>query len=194
MAAQVTQFASRLVPLPVRDIDTDQIIPARFLKVTSKEGLADCLFSDWRTDPAFVLNQPENEGAQVLLAGDNFGCGSSREHAPWALVAYGFKAVISTRFADIFKNNALKNGLLPIEVSQPVLDSLFKGRDADPHAEVSIDLEEQKLTYPEGEVSFEVDGFARRCLLDGVDQLGFIQSLESDIAAFEKERAQRAWK
>lgn len=198
MAVQVRSFSSRLVPLPVRDIDTDQIIPARFLKVTDKEGLADCLFADWRGDASFALNQPENEGAHVLLAGDNFGCGSSREHAPWALVAYGFQAVISTRFADIFKNNALKNGLLPIEVAPSVLDELFALREANVTTEVRVDLEAQSLRYTdqtgtEKVVAFEVDGFARRCLLDGVDQLGFIQSLSQDIEAYEKERSMRAW-
>ncbi len=194
MAAQVKKFSSRLVPLPVRDIDTDQIIPARFLKVTDKEGLADCLFADWRGDADFVLNQKENEGAEVLLAGDNFGCGSSREHAPWALVAYGFKAIISTSFADIFKNNALKNGLLPIEVSPEILEALFDLRDRDASTSVEVDLEAQTLCYPGGQVGFEVDGFARQCLLDGVDQLGYLQSLEPEIDAYESARALRAWK
>lgn len=193
MAAQVNTFSSRLVPLPVRDIDTDQIIPARFLTVTDKSGLAECLFADWRNDPDFVLNQKENEGAQVLLAGDNFGCGSSREHAPWALVAHGFRAVISTSFADIFKNNALKNGLLPIEVNETVLTKLFEARGQSAALSVEVDLENLTLSYPGGTVHFEVDAFARRCLLDGVDQLGFLQSLDSEIDDYEKKRAERPW-
>jgi 3-isopropylmalate/(R)-2-methylmalate dehydratase small subunit len=189
MATSVSTFDSRLVALPVRDIDTDQIIPARFLKVTDKEGLADCLFADWRSDPAFMLNRPENNGAEVLVAGDNFGCGSSREHAPWALVAYGFRAVVSTRFADIFKNNALKNGLLPIEVSAEVLERLFALRAADPSTVVCVDLRAQTLSYPGGSVRFEVDGFARMCLLQGVDQLGYLSSLDARIREYEERHA-----
>ena len=186
MPPKITTLESRLVPLPVNDVDTDQIIPARFLKVTSKDGLAQNLFADWRQDPSFVLNQPESEGAEVLLAGDNFGCGSSREHAPWALVAHGFRAVVSTSFADIFKNNALKNGLLPIEVPKDVHERLFAARETDPAATVRIDLASQTLTTPGGEsVHFPIDDFAKHCLLEGIDQLGYLLSLEDQIKAYE---------
>jgi len=186
MPVKITTLESRVVPLPVSDVDTDQIIPARFLKVTSKDGLAQNLFADWRQDPSFVLNQPESEGAEVLLAGDNFGCGSSREHAPWALVAHGFRAVISTSFADIFKNNALKNGLLPIEVPKDVHERLFAARGADPAATVRVDLASQTLTIPDGDtVRFPIDDFAKHCLLEGIDQLGYLLSLEDEIKAYE---------
>ena len=186
MAIKITKFESRLVPLAARDVDTDQIIPARFLKVTDKEGLRDHLFADWRQDPAFVLNQAESDGAEVLLAGDNFGCGSSREHAPWALVAWGFRAVISTSFADIFKNNSLKNGLLPIVVPEDVSRELFSAREANPGARVTIDLATQTLTTPSGrEVRFPVDSFAKHCLLEGIDELGYLLSFEDRIAAHE---------
>src|SRR5882762_2512058 len=149
-----TNFQSRLIPLPFNNVDTDQIIPARFLKTTSKQGLDKQLFNDWRQDPDFVLNRPESQGLQILLAGGNFGCGSSREHAPWALTQWGFRAVISTSFADIFKQNSLKNSLLPIEVSKDVHGELFA---LDRDAKVSIDLPAQKLTLPDGRsVQFEV--------------------------------------
>lgn len=186
------KFSSRLVALPVDNVDTDQIIPARFLKTISKEGLGDQLFYDWRYEEDgrpkadFVLNRPESKGARVLLAGDNFGCGSSREHAPWALTQYGFRAVVSTSFADIFKQNALKNSLLPIVVPAEVHASLFKLRAAAPEAEVTVDLASQTLTLPDGTaVEFAVDGFARHCLLEGVDELGFILQQEAAIAAYE---------
>src|ERR1700738_4299651 len=159
-----TPFESRLVPIPVDNIDTDQIIPARFLKTTSKDGLGDQLFCDWRYDadgkpnPDFVLNKPESKACQILLAGDNFGCGSSREHAPWALTQYGFRAVISTSFADIFRANALKNALLPIVVPRDVHAALF----ANPEGTVKVDLASQTLTLPDGgKVEFEVDSFAK---------------------------------
>src|SRR5690349_8977699 len=183
---------SRLMPLPINNIDTDQIIPARFLKTTSKVGLDKQLFNDWRYDaqgnpnPDFILNQPQAQGAQVLLAGDNFGCGSSREHAPWALTQFGFRAVISTSFADIFKGNSLKNSLLPIVVPEDVAAELFA---APPEATVKIDLPNQTLTTPSGrEVSFPVDGFSKHCLVNGVDELGYIQQQEASIAAFEAKR------
>jgi 3-isopropylmalate/(R)-2-methylmalate dehydratase small subunit len=187
-----TNFESRLVPLPNNNIDTDQIIPARFLKTTSKEGLDKQLFCDWRYDnqgnpkPDFILNQPRAKGAEVLLAGDNFGCGSSREHAPWALTQFGFRAVISTSFADIFKQNALKNSLLPIVVSPEVHAELL----ALPlDAKVSIDLVAQKLKLPSGRsVEFPVDEFSKHCLVNGVDELGYIQQQEPSIAAFEARR------
>ena len=184
-----TNFESRMVALPINNIDTDQIIPARFLKTTSKQGLDRQLFNDWRYDaqgnpnPDFILNQPQSQGAQVLLAGDNFGCGSSREHAPWALTQWGFRAVISTSFADIFKQNSLKNSLLPIVVPADVHAELFA---AGPRAIVKIDLPNQTLTTPSGRaVEFPVDGFSKHCLVNGVDELGYILQLEPEIAAFE---------
>jgi len=184
-----TNFESRMVALPINNIDTDQIIPARFLKTTSKIGLDKQLFNDWRYDaqgnpnPDFIINRPESQGAQVLLAGDNFGCGSSREHAPWALTQYGFRAVISTSFADIFKQNSLKNSLLPIVVPPDVHAELFA---AGTDAVVKIDLPNQTLTTPSGRtVEFPVDNFSKHCLVEGVDELGYILNHESDIAAFE---------
>ena len=190
-----TNFESRLVPLNMTNVDTDQIIPARFLKTTSKIGLDKQLFNDWRYDaqgkpnPDFILNQPQAQGAQVLLAGDNFGCGSSREHAPWALTQFGFRAVISTSFADIFKQNSLKNSLLPIVVPADVADELFAAVAADPNVTVKIDLPNQTLTTPRGRtVTFPVDEFSKHCLVNGVDELGYIQQHEADIAAFESKR------
>ncbi len=182
---------SRTVVLPRENVDTDQIIPARFLKVTDKKGLGEALFSDWRyaqdgtPRPDFVLNRPEARGCTVLVAGDNFGCGSSREHAPWALVDAGIRAVVSTRIADIFRNNALKNGLLPIVLDPESHAKLL----AAPGAEVRIDLEAQTVTLPDGALaSFPIDGFSRHCLLNGVDELGFLLSQEADIARFEGSR------
>jgi 3-isopropylmalate/(R)-2-methylmalate dehydratase small subunit len=186
--AAFSSLSSRTVVLAVNDIDTDQIIPARFLKVTDKAGLGGKLFSDWRyladgsPNPDFVLNQRDAQGAQVLVAGDNFGCGSSREHAPWALVDYGFRAVISTSFADIFHNNALKNGLLPVVVDASAHAELV----AKPNAEITVDLETQTLVLPSGRaVTFPVDAFAKRCLLDGTDQLGYLLSFADRIAEHE---------
>jgi 3-isopropylmalate/(R)-2-methylmalate dehydratase small subunit len=184
-----TPFESRMVVIARDNVDTDQIIPARFLKTISKVGLGDQLFCDWRYDadgtpkPDFVLNKPESKECQVLLAGDNFGCGSSREHAPWALTQYGFRAVISTSFADIFKNNSLKNSLLPIVVPPDVHAELLK----DPSGKVKVDLVSQTLTTPSGHsVKFPVDEFAKHCLLEGIDELGYILKQEAAIAAFEK--------
>jgi 3-isopropylmalate/(R)-2-methylmalate dehydratase small subunit len=181
--------------MPVNNIDTDQIIPARFLKTTSKQGLDRQLFNDWRYDaqgnpkPDFILNQQRGQNAQVLLAGDNFGCGSSREHAPWALTQFGFRAVISTSFADIFKQNSLKNSLLPIVVPADVHAELFAALDANPDATVKIDLPAQTLTTPAGrKVEFPVDGFSKHCLVEGVDELGYILGREAEIAAFEAKR------
>src|SRR5437899_2231226 len=163
-----TNFESRIVPLPVNDVDTDQIIPARFLKTISKQGLDQQLFYDWRYDghgrpkPDFILNQPRAKGAEVLLAGDNFGCGSSREHAPWALTQFGFRAVISTSFADIFRGNALKNSLLPIVVPADVHADLLAALAGNPDAEVSVDLPAQKLILPDRRaVQFAVDEFSK---------------------------------
>jgi 3-isopropylmalate/(R)-2-methylmalate dehydratase small subunit len=185
-------FESRLVPMPNNNIDTDQIIPARFLKTTSKEGLDKQLFCDWRYDaqgnpkPDFILNTPRGKNAEILLAGDNFGCGSSREHAPWALTQFGFRAVISTSFADIFKGNALKNSLLPIVVSQEVHSNLFALPEG---AKIKVDLASQTLTLPDGAcVGFPVDQFMKTCLLDGIDELGWILKQAPAIEAFEKNR------
>jgi 3-isopropylmalate/(R)-2-methylmalate dehydratase small subunit len=190
-----TNFESRVVPLPVNNVDTDQIIPARFLKTTSKQGLDQQLFYDWRYDeqgrpkPDFILNQPRGRGAEILLAGDNFGCGSSREHAPWALTQFGFRAVISTSFADIFQNNALKNSLLPIVVPAGAHQALFAALEKDPELRIKVDLAAQTLTLPDGQaVNFPVDAFSRQCLLDGVDELGYILKQEPAIAAFEAQR------
>ena len=192
--AQFTSLTSRVVALPVNDIDTDQIIPARFLKATDKKGMGDNLFADWRyhadgsPKPDFALNRPEAAGRQILLAGDNFGCGSSREHAPWALTGFGFRAVISTSFADIFRNNALKNGLLPIIVAEPIHRKLLDLAAANPGAELTIDLASQTLSFPGGSVAFPIDPFNKTCLLNGVDELGYILSFEKEIAAFEARR------
>jgi 3-isopropylmalate/(R)-2-methylmalate dehydratase small subunit len=190
-----TSLTSRLAVLPLDNIDTDQIIPARFLKTTSKAGLGDQLFYDWRYDengapkPEFLLNQPEARAAQVLLAGDNFGCGSSREHAPWALLQYGFRAVISTSFADIFRGNSLKNSLLPIEVPYETHKALLAAVTADPAPTVTIDLAAQILTLPDGSsITFPIDQFARHCLLEGIDELGYILQQEPAIAAYESQR------
>jgi 3-isopropylmalate/(R)-2-methylmalate dehydratase small subunit len=182
---------SRTVVLAASNVDTDQIIPARFLKVTDKKGLGKALFSDWRygvggaPKPDFVLNRPEAQGCQILVAGDNFGCGSSREHAPWALVDAGFRAVVSTSVADIFRNNALKNGLVPVVVSADAHAKLL----AAPGAEVTIDLEARTLSLPGGgTTAFPIDGFARYCLMNGVDELGYLLSQEEAIARYEGAR------
>jgi len=185
-----TIFESRLVPLPIDNIDTDQIIPARFLKTISKAGLGDQLFNDWRYNadgtpkPDFILNTPEAKQSQILLAGDNFGCGSSREHAPWALTQYGFRAIVSTSFADIFRQNALKNSLLPIVVPKAVHAELFGVV-----GKVRVDLAAQTLTLPDGRaIEFPVDSFAKQCMLEGVDELGYMLLQEASIAAYEAGR------
>lgn len=187
----MNKIVSRAVPLPVDDVDTDQIIPARFLKVTSKIGIGAHLFADWRYDAAgtqkadFVLNRPEAAGARVLVAGDNFGCGSSREHAPWALYDFGFRAVISTSIADIFRNNSLKNGLLPIVVSPAVHKRLL---DA-PGMNVTVSLEDQILTLADGtKEKFPIDAFARYCLMNGQDELDFLLSQDAEITKYERAR------
>jgi len=179
---------SRTVVMPSTNIDTDQIIPGRFLTTTTKLGLGKELFADWRyrpdgtPNPDFILNKPEAQGCQILVAGRNVGCGSSREHAPWALLDFGFKAVVSTEIADIFRNNSLKNGLLPVIVD----DATHAWLIANPGAEVTIDLEKSALTLPDGRsVTFPIDGFARYCLLNGVDELGFLLSKQAEIAAYE---------
>ena len=188
---KVTSITSRTVVLPVENVDTDQIIPARFLKATSKVGLGSKLFADWRfaADGApksdFVLNQPAAAGAAVLVAGDNIGCGSSREHAPWALYDYGFRAVISTSIADIFRNNSLKNGLVPIVVDAATHAKLL----AAPGTEVTVSVADQTLSLPDGtRTKFPIDPFARYCLLNGVDELEFLLSQADAITAFETRR------
>ena len=196
---KVTQFDGSIISIPVNDIDTDQIIPARFLKVTDKQGLGKVAFCDWRyledgetPNPDFVLNKAEYEGATVLIAGNNFGCGSSREHAPWALMGAGFQAVISTDFADIFRNNALKNGLLPIIVDADTQQQLFSLAEEDPTTRVSVDVESQTLTLPDGrKVKFPLDSFAKYCLLNGVDQLGYLMNLEDQVNDYEAEHPKR---
>jgi 3-isopropylmalate/(R)-2-methylmalate dehydratase small subunit len=187
----IKTLTSKTVVLPVENVDTDQIIPARFLKATSKAGLGSKLFADWRFDGEgkpkadFVLNRPEAAGASILVAGDNFGCGSSREHAPWALVDYGIRAVVSTSIADIFRNNSLKNGLVPVVIDKATHAKLL----ASPGASVTISLEDKTLTLSDGtRASFPIDPFARYCLLNGVDELEFLLSQEAAIAAFEARR------
>lgn len=187
-----TTLTSHVVAIPAANIDTDQIIPARFLKTTSKAGLGRHLFADWcyqadgTPKPDFILNQPEATGARVLLAGDNFGCGSSREHAPWALMDFGFRAVVSTSFADIFRNNALKNGLLPVVVDAETHRQLFSLVEEAPDSEITIDLATQTLGLPDGRrVTFPIDEFSKTCLLEGIDQLGYLLKHEAQITAYE---------
>jgi 3-isopropylmalate/(R)-2-methylmalate dehydratase small subunit len=186
------RVSSRTVVIPSSDIDTDQIIPARFLTTTSKEGLGKQLFADWRYQAdgspkrEFVLNRPEARGAEILVAGRNFGCGSSREHAPWALLDYGFRAVISSEIADIFRGNALMNGLLPIVVDEQTLHWLIQH----PGAELDIDLESTRLSLPTGAViTFPIEAFARHCLLNGLDELGYLRSKLRDIERYEAARS-----
>lgn len=189
--AQFTTLTSRFIVIPACDIDTDQIIPARFLKATDKNGMGDNLFADWRYHAdgspkhEFILNKPEAADCQILMTGDNFGCGSSREHAPWALTGYGFRAVISTSFADIFRNNSLKNGLLPIVVDEETHKRLIALVDEAPRPELTVDLASQTLSFPGGSVNFPIDPFNKTCLLNGVDELGYIMTFENEIAAFE---------
>jgi 3-isopropylmalate/(R)-2-methylmalate dehydratase small subunit len=186
MSEPFSVVRSAVVPIVRNDIDTDQIIPARFLKTVNRAGLADQLFNDWRADPSFVLNDPRMKGRQILLAGDNFGCGSSREHAPWALTAWGFRAVVSSSFADIFRNNALKNSLLPVAILPDQLVELERLVATHPDAELIVDLEAQELRKPDGSsLSFSIDPFARRMLLAGTDELGYLLSLEPQIEAYE---------
>jgi 3-isopropylmalate/(R)-2-methylmalate dehydratase small subunit len=190
--AQFTTLTARGAPLPVDNIDTDQIIPARFLKTTDKSGLGGGLFADWRYQadgsprPDFLLNDPHYAGAQILVAGDNFACGSSREHAPWALIDYGFRAVISTSFADIFRNNSLKNGLLPIIVDPGAHAAIMQFVTDDPKCELTIDLASQQVLLPDGrQASFPIDAFSKKCLLNGIDELGYLLSFQEQVASFE---------
>src|SRR3990172_3069316 len=193
--AHFTPVKSPAVAIPSNDIDTDQIVPARYLKMTDKAGLGAALSADWRYNPAgspkpeFVLNAPNARGAQILLVGDNFGCGSSREHAPWALIGFGFRAVVSTSFADIFRNNALKNGLLPVQIDKEAHEAMYEVLKNKPFAEFTIDLAYQTVIWPEGhETHFPIDSFSKSCLLKGVDELGFILGFEKQIADFEASR------
>jgi 3-isopropylmalate/(R)-2-methylmalate dehydratase small subunit len=190
-----TQLTSRVVLLPRDNIDTDQIIPARFLKVTDKVGLGANLFSDWRYTatgdpiPDFPLNQASAQGAQVLIAGNNFGSGSSREHAPWALTGFGFRAIIATSFADIFRNNAIKNGLLPVAIDRDAHQHLLGILYEEPDAQVSIDLAKQQLRMPDGSVvSFPIDTFSKTCLLNGTDELGYLLGFMPKILEYEQAR------
>ncbi len=186
-------FTSRVVPLPAENVDTDQIVPARYLKITDKAGLADALFRDWRfeadgrpKDPPFVIDRPEMAGRQILLAGDNFGCGSSREHAPWALVAWGLRAVITTSCADIFRGNALKNGLLPIVIEPDRHRQLLELVERDGDVELTVDLALGVVHLPGDEdLPFDVDPFSRLMLLEGTDELGYLVAHDADIAAWE---------
>lgn len=193
-----TSVTSHVAILPIENIDTDQIIPARFLKTIKKTGLGENLFADWRylpdgqPNPDFSLNQSHTEGAQFLLAGDNFGCGSSREHAPWSLADYGFRAIISTSFADIFRNNALKNGLLPVQVDYDTYRQLLSLSEEVPTTLVTIDLDTQSLMLPDGRrVEFPIDHFSKTCMLEGLDQLGYLIKQEPAIHAYEQARPAR---
>ena len=193
--AKFTTLTSHAVPFPAEHVDTDQIIPARFLKVTDKHGLGDSLFCDWRylkdgsPNPEFVLNEPASQGAQILIAGHNFGSGSSREHAPWALVGWGFRAIISTGFADIFKSNALKNGLLPVEVSPEVHKQLMEAVQLERATKITIDLPTQSVTGVGSlEATFPIDEFSKHCLLEGIDQLGYLLSFDEQITTYEQQR------
>jgi len=193
MAEPFRSFSSRVVPIRAENVDTDQIVPARYLKVTDKEGLADALFRDWRfqedgskKDPPFILDRPEYAGSKVLIVGDNFGTGSSREHAPWALRSWGIQAILSTGFADIFRNNALKNGVLPIVVDPETHQRLFEAVEADPAFELRVDLAEQGILLPDGStLDFEIDPFSKMMLLAGTDEIGYVLGRDAEIAAWE---------
>jgi len=193
VAEPFRQFTSAVVPLPAENVDTDQVVPARYLKITDKADLANALFHDWRfnddgslKDPPFVLDRPEMAGRRILLAGENFGAGSSREHAPWALTAWGIRAVLSTGFADIFRSNALKNGVLPIVVDPATHARLFAMVAADPDARLTVDLAEQGVLLPDGStLDFEIDPFAKRMLLAGTDEIGYVVAKLPEIEAWE---------
>jgi 3-isopropylmalate/(R)-2-methylmalate dehydratase small subunit len=199
VAEPFRSFTSKVIPLPAENVDTDQIVPARYLKVTDKAGLREALFRDWRYDedgglkePLFVMDRMAMMERQILLVGDNFGTGSSREHAPWALAAWGIRAILSTSFADIFRNNALKNGLLPIVVEAEKHRQLFELIEADPTARLTVDLEAQVVHLPGDEdLPFEVDPFARLMLLDGTDEMGYLLGKLPAIEAWEAGHAAR---
>ena len=198
---KLTHINSTTVVLPQTDIDTDQIIPARFLTTTTKEGLGDAIFAEWRYDdegqplPDFPLNSPAAKAAQVLVAGNNFGCGSSREHAPWAIADFGIRCVISTSFADIFFNNCFKNGILPIALPQDVVDILMADAEKGENARMTVDLEAQTVTTSDGqEFAFEVDAFKKHCLLEGLDDIGLTMEKSAAIDSFETQASQqRPW-
>jgi len=184
-----TTLTAKPVVLRADDVDTDQIIPARFLKVTSKAGLGDQLFADWRTQPGFPLLASEAAGAQILVTGNNFGCGSSREHAPWALVDFGFRAIIARSFADIFKQNATKNGLLPIALPEAACQTIEAAVKANPAVQLTVELATERVVMPDGTAyTFSIDPFAKHCLLNGLDELGYILSFADRIAAHEQRR------
>jgi len=193
MAERFEVFTSKVIPLPAENVDTDQVVPARYLKVTDKAGLAEALFRDWRfnedgslREPRFVLDQPEMAGRRILLVGDNFGAGSSREHAPWALTAWGIRVILSTSFADIFRNNSLKNGVLPIVVDPATHARLFELLAADADAQMTVDLAEQGILLPDGTtIDFDIDPFAKRMILAGTDELGYLLAKEPEIDAWE---------
>jgi 3-isopropylmalate/(R)-2-methylmalate dehydratase small subunit len=193
VAEPFTVFTSRVVPIPAENVDTDQIVPARYLKVTDKNGLAEALFRDWRfeedgslKEPRFILDRPEMAGRRILLVGDNFGAGSSREHAPWALAAWGVRAILSTSFADIFRSNSLKNGVLPIVVDAATHARLFEMLADDPDAELTVDLAEQGVLLPDGStLDFDIDPFAKRMILAGTDELGYLLSKDAELNAWE---------
>ena len=199
MAEPYRPFSSKVIPLPAENVDTDQVVPARYLKVTDKAGLADALFRDWRfnedgslKEPRFILDRPEMAGRRILLAGENFGAGSSREHAPWALTAWGIRAILSTGFADIFRSNALKNGLLPIVVDGARHAALFELVRAEPGAELTVDLEAQSVALPGGErFGFDVDPFAKLMLLAGTDEMGYLLGRDNEISAWEQRHPPR---
>lgn len=187
-----TTRTATMVAIPTENIDTDQIIPARFLKVTDKKGLGDNLFCDWRYNadgsprPDFILNTAQGQKAKILVAGDNFGCGSSREHAPWAIMGYGFQAVISTSFADIFRNNSLKLGLLPVVIDKETHLQLLSLIEEEPNTQVTIDLASQTVQLPDGrKVEFPIDSFSKTCILNGIDQLGYLQRHTAGVEAYE---------
>ena len=193
MAEPFRSFSSKVIPIRAENIDTDQIVPARYLKVTNKDGLADALFHDWRynedgsrKEPGFIVDEPRYAGSKILVAGDNFGSGSSREHAPWALRAWGIQAIFSTSFADIFRSNSLKNGVLPIVVDKATHEQLFDMAEANPDAEVRIDLAEQGVLLPDGStLDFEIDPFAKMMLLAGTDEIGYVLDKRDAISAWE---------
>lgn len=193
MAEPFRIFTSKVIPIDAENVDTDQIVPARYLKVTDKDGLADALFRDWRfeedgslKDPPFILDTPGMAGRAILIVGDNFGSGSSREHAPWALTSWGVTAILSTGFADIFRNNSLKNGLLPIVVPPDVHRRVRELVERDPDAELTVDLAEQGVLLPDGStIDFDIDPFAKRMLLAGTDELGYLLTKAADIDAWE---------
>ena len=184
----VKRVSGKALPLGYADVDTDQIVPSDALKRIERTGFGQFLFSEWREDPDFVMNRPEHEGAVVLLAGENFGSGSSREHAPWALQDYGFGAVIAPSFADIFKNNCAKIGLLAVELPQETVKKLLDAVRADPEARITVDLEERTVTGPGVEATFEIDDFTRHRLLNGLDDIGLTLTHEADLEAFERSR------